>query len=120
LIARHGLPAANTQPSRPSLISINDRKAGVTRVWGKGSKERTKMTWRVSRTLIDFLLKDTEGEHNPGGEIDPFQQEVIETYRIAMRRGLTPSDALAVAIACKSRRLEAARRDPAGEAEVKH
>jgi hypothetical protein len=78
------------------------------------------MTWRVSRTLIDFLIRDTDKDHNHEGDIDPFQREVLETYRIATRRGLTPSDALAVAIACKSRRLVATQKTSAAEVGLKH
>jgi hypothetical protein len=62
------------------------------------------MTWRVSRTIIDFLSRDTKKLHNLRDEPDHLQKHIIETYHIALRRGLTPSDALAVAVAYGTRK----------------
>jgi hypothetical protein len=103
-----------------SLTWINDHMSVVNKLCGEGSKERTKMTLRVSRTLVDFLLRDTKDNHNHEGEADPLQQEILEAYRIAIRRGLTPSDALAVAVACGTRRMSAAARSAHSEAHSKH
>jgi hypothetical protein len=62
------------------------------------SGERKRM-WRVCQFLLDFLFQDTDKSPFPWTKDTDLQKKLVEAYRLSIQRGLTPSDALAVATA---------------------
>lgn len=60
------------------------------------------MMWRVGQKLLGSLSGDTNEVHNPWAEGDDLESQIIKVYDMGIRRGLTASDALAVAMAFQS------------------
>ncbi len=55
--------------------------------------------WRIGQFVLDLLFRDTDKAPFPWTKDTDLQRKLVEAYRLSIRRGLTPSDALAVATA---------------------
>ncbi len=63
--------------------------------------ERKRM-WRIGQFVLDTLFRDADKAPFPWTADTNLQEKLVEAYRLSIRRGLTPSDALAVAMALGS------------------
>ncbi len=57
------------------------------------------MIGRVGQVVLGSLFGDTNKLQHPANEADKLECQLVEAYYMGIRRGLTPSDALAVAAA---------------------
>jgi hypothetical protein len=73
-------------PKRGYLICVSD--------FG----ERKRM-WRICQFVLGLLFQDTDKAPFHSAKETDLQRKLVEAYRLSIRRGLTPSDALAVATA---------------------
>jgi hypothetical protein len=55
--------------------------------------------WRICQFVLDLLFQDTDKAPFHGIKDTDLQSKLVEAYRLSIQRGLTPSDALAVATA---------------------
>jgi hypothetical protein len=55
--------------------------------------------WRIGQFVLDSLFRDTDKAPFPWTKDIDLQRKLVEAYRLSIQRGLTPSDALAVATA---------------------
>ena len=55
--------------------------------------------WRIAQLVLDSLFRETNDASSPWAKDSQLQRQLIKAYKIGIQRGLTPSDALAVAAA---------------------
>jgi hypothetical protein len=55
--------------------------------------------WRIGQLVLDSLFRETNEAPFPWTKDSNLQRQFIEAYRVSIQRGLTPRDALAVAMA---------------------
>jgi hypothetical protein len=55
--------------------------------------------WRIGQLVLDSLFRETNEAPFPWTKDSNLQRQLIEAYRVSIQRGLTPRDALAVAMA---------------------
>lgn len=56
--------------------------------------------WRIGQFVLDSLFRETDQANFLSKKDANLQKQALEAYRISIKRGLTPRDALVVASAC--------------------
>jgi hypothetical protein len=79
-----------------SIKAIILKLGYIIRVSNFGERKRM---WRICQFVLDSLFQDTDKAPFPWTKDTDLQGKVVEAYRLSIQRGLTPSDALAVATA---------------------